>query len=179
MRYLFVFQDIMDNSAAAENDEDPENGDMVASSTNSCNSGFSSQQPHAGFAGSMMFGANIDPQLWREETERVAPLLQKGAAVASNTYNGVWNHHIDLMKSYRNDNQAKRIVQATASKAGTTGELGDSLTSMKIDISKTLISLKTAENVLNAKYPFGELSRDYSTYQVVREYVTLCVIVQH
>lgn len=129
----------------------------------------------AAAVGSMLFGAPIDPVLWKEETERVARVLAVRMAAASSSVlaSTEWTGRIQLMKGYSDLTASaaatdKKDDRSRSSSSVSVPDLVSAVAGLRGSLSGVLQSLRSAEKSLTNQH--SEAALKFSSL------MTVCVL---
>lgn len=121
----------------------------------------------------------IDPELWRQETERVTPLLRKYEGTMNNVggLSATWRTHLDLLV-----NHVREVIQGeTTNKTKkesvprlTSSAIAESISSLRSNLQETLSKIQHSEKLLTGRATFTGFALEYEGYQKVRR-DTMCI----
>lgn len=115
----------------------------------------------------------IDPELWRQETERVTPLLRKYEGTMNNVggLSATWRTHLDLLVNHVREviqgettNKTKRDVAPRL----TSSAIAESISSLRSNLQESLSKIQHSEKLLTGRATFTGFALEYEGYQKVR-----------
>lgn len=123
----------------------------------------------------------IDPELWRQETERVTPLLRKYEANMGNVggLSATWRTHLDLLV-----NHVKEVIQGETSNKTkkdtvprlTSSAIADSISSLRSNLQESLTKIQHSEKLLTGRATFTGFALEYEGYKKVHSLLSFeCV----
>lgn len=104
----------------------------------------------------------IDPILWQQETERVAPILKRNqySFQSQSSSHDMWRSHVDMVHNYTN--QVNNLNSDKSSNL-----LVESIDLLKNELKKELEKLKISEKLINSKDGLSEISSKFKELSMV------------
>lgn len=104
---------------------------------------------------------SIDPDKWKEETERVAPLLNNLRKINEISFLTEWSSHVELMQKYVKDNILEDCAYQEAVSNSSASSIKIMLRAVNIELREVLKKISSAERTLQGKNSFDSLFLDY------------------
>lgn len=138
----------------------------------------------------------IDPKLWQQETERVAPLLKKQEALYLASASSTWQHHVEMLikycsqhlehlKSEKNKDAnpvvvdplekplGKFVANTPAPPVYAQSPLTESIQRLRSILQAELQKVALSERYVNTQPTVDQLSRDFALFKSVSNVVHL------
>lgn len=113
----------------------------------------------------------IDPELWRQEAERVTPLLRKHEANIGQVggLSATWRSHLDLLMKHVTEVILGQPSRATkdAVPAFTSSNIADFISSLRTNLQESLQKIQHMEKLLCGRAAFTGFSLEYESYNKV------------
>lgn len=135
---------------------------------------------------------HIDPAAWRQETERIIPLLKKSEKSFEAAMLNSWQSHFQTIENYCHDRRSgggeKKTPPAAAattittmrnegnnnnagsSAANSRERISEMLRGMKSELSNQLLQIQKAEKLVRSRQEFEALELQFRSHQQVRQH---------
>lgn len=113
----------------------------------------------------------IDPELWRQEADRVAPLLKKYEVSAKTGASATWQAHLDMLLKHVDE-----VIVGKAESSSVKGQqikmtasiIGESIRQLQVQLQESLQKMVHSEKMLSSRASFTGFSLEYRGYQQVQ-----------
>ena len=127
---------------------------------------------HSGRRRRMVESTAVDPRLWREETERIVPLLRRSERAIDITTHVSWQSHVALISDYCRQNSSTPSP-AIISSVRKSAAISETMRSLQQQVSDDLKNILTAERLLNSR---NQMAEHQIHFQSVREVSFLSLV---
>lgn len=125
----------------------------------------------------------IDPELWRQEADRVAPLLKKHEVSAKTGVSATWQAHLDMLLKHVDEVIAGKAESSPVNRGQqtkmTATVIGESIRQLQVQLQESLQKMAHSEKMLSSRASFTGFSLEYQGYQQVRsfKFITLSSLI--
>eukprot|EP00605_Chrysophyceae_sp_TOSAG23-4_P001208 GSChrysophyteH1.ASY1.ANO1.1317.1 assembled CDS len=109
--------------------------------------------------------SNIDPIVWREETERVAGALSRASTVKDGSFGGGWTDRLSSLQTYFSGFNGDANAKSSASKKPSFAEISATLTGLSRLLVNEIENIRRSEYSISVRNIVSELSAEFSVSQ--------------